>query len=132
MRPTVPEQLDGIARILEEVVAPELGAPYPADVLAGAVATLRTLAAAHDALPAFLEWDTARTLALLAEAGVAAEPAPGEPLEVRHERARSALEAAVPRLSRDPDQRSALLALFAERAQRFPLAPGDPRARPAR
>ena len=35
MRPDVSEQLDGLRRILEQVVAPELLDPYPADILAG-------------------------------------------------------------------------------------------------
>lgn len=133
MRPTVPEQLDGIARILSEVVAPEVGAPYPADVLAGAVGTLRTLAAAHAELPAFLAWDADRTVEVLALIGVAVPPVEGETVEARQRRARAELEARVPELSADPEARAAMVALFRERADRFPLTlTGGPRADAAR
>ena len=135
MRPSFAEQLEGIARILEEVVAPEVADPYPSDVLAGAVGTLRVLADAHDRLPGFLEWDTAATTSLLARAGVVVDPGRADDdADARHRRARAALEAAVPRLAEDADLRGELLALFAERAQRFPFAftPGGHRAGPAR
>ena len=57
MRPTITEQLDGLRRILEEVVAPEVKDPYPADILAGVCATLETLAVGWSEVPAFLRWD---------------------------------------------------------------------------
>src|SRR5581483_305862 len=43
VRPTPEEQLRGLREVLERVVAPELHAPYPADVLAAAVAALERL-----------------------------------------------------------------------------------------
>jgi hypothetical protein len=134
MRPTYAEQLDGIARILEEVVAPELDRPYPRDVLAGLVGTLRVLAEAHDEIPGFVRWDTAATLDLLARAGVELDVVDGEAPDARHERARAALEEAIPTLSADPDLRAALMDHFAERADRFPFAftPGGQSARPSR
>ncbi len=43
MRPTVTEQLRGLRVILEGVVAPEVTAPYPRDMLATVVTTLAQL-----------------------------------------------------------------------------------------
>ena len=74
-------------------------------MLAGAIGTLRTLAAAHAELPAFLAWDAERTVEVLALIDVAVPPVEGEPLEERHRRVRAELEARVPELSADPEAR---------------------------
>jgi hypothetical protein len=65
VRPSVTEQLAGTARILRDVIAPAVDGAYPADILAGLVATLDALAAGWAEVPAYLAWDTARTLELL-------------------------------------------------------------------
>ena len=54
MRPTVSEQLDAIRRALVDVVAPEVTDAYAADVLAGVLATLETLADTWADVPSFL------------------------------------------------------------------------------
>lgn len=67
MRPTIEEQLTGTCRILESIVAPEVGAPYAADILRGLISNLRMMAEALPRLSAFLAWDNAESAALLAE-----------------------------------------------------------------
>jgi hypothetical protein len=59
------EQLAGAGRILREVVAPAVSGAYPADILAGLVATLDALAAGWADVPAFMVWDAARTVEML-------------------------------------------------------------------
>ena len=43
MRPTVSEQLHGLRTVLETAIAPEVTAPYPADLLATVLAALERL-----------------------------------------------------------------------------------------
>jgi hypothetical protein len=43
VRPTIEEQLRGLRAVLEQVVAPEVGAPYPRDLLATVVGALERL-----------------------------------------------------------------------------------------
>lgn len=107
MRPAFEEQLRGIRRILAEVVAPEVSAPYPADMLRGAIAALDTLERALPALAPFLEWDNDACRKLLArvdpEQPVVDAPPPGDlaALNAHNEALRAALAGAVPRLARD-------------------------------
>jgi len=127
MRPTVPEQLAGLRQVLEQVVAPHVTEAYPADVLDGALAALDVLADAWNAVPAFLRWDSAATAEVLALAGVAAPPPPADVLDLdaleSHQReVRGLLEAAMPTVMDDEDARRAAVALFRERAERYPLA----------
>jgi hypothetical protein len=68
MRPTISEQLTGLRRILDEVVAPEVDVPYPAETLRGVIANLEMLARAYTNVGPFLAWDNAATKALLAAA----------------------------------------------------------------
>lgn len=145
MRPSVTEQLNGLRRILDEVVAPELQDPYPADILAGVCATLETLAEGWARVPAFLLWDVAATSALLADlrqtAGPALEPElttdiarlldSPQPdasdvlaLEAHHGQVRAALERAVPVIADRAELRelyTRLAALMRERSRRYPL-----------
>ena len=67
MRPGIDEQLTGIARILERVVAPAVGDRYAADVLAGVTAVLDGIANGWADVAGFLAWDARETLALVAE-----------------------------------------------------------------
>jgi hypothetical protein len=134
MRPTVSEQLDGIGRILREVVLPVVDDAYAADVLVGVLATVETLASGWADVPAYLAWDAQRTLDLLAAASalderhraaltaVLADP-PADPTDLRalerhHARVR-ALLADVAAAGTAPDEVSAHMR---ERAERYPLA----------
>jgi hypothetical protein len=62
------DQLTGIRRILEQIIAPELREGYPSQVLRGIVKNLAMLEGAWTRILPFLEWDTTATAALLDEA----------------------------------------------------------------
>lgn len=68
MRPGMTDQLAGIRRILDEIIAPELRDGYPSQVLRGVVKNLAMLEGAWTRIAEFLEWDTAATASLLQEA----------------------------------------------------------------
>jgi hypothetical protein len=144
VRPDVSEQLDGLRRILEEVVAPELADPYPLDILAGVCATLETLSSGWRAVPGFLQWDAEMSAALLRQVvlsgvdigdalhdelrEVALEDPPEATdlaaLEGRHLRVRQALADAIPiimELDELRELRTYLAAHLRERAERYPL-----------
>lgn len=134
MHPTVAQQLGGMARILGDVVAPEVDATYASDMLAGVIAALDGLAAAHDHIEPFLVWDADATVAVLSRAGIAVDDVPDETPADRHTRVRGLLEESMPTIVADPDARAAMLALFRDRVDRFPLtlSPGGQRAHQAR
>jgi hypothetical protein len=131
VRPSVTEQLDGMRRILEEVVAPELSDPYPRDILAGVCATLESLAAGWQQVPAFLDWDARASQVLVAalegditEAAEPIDPLNIAQLEARHRESRAALEKAIPTIAERGDLgelRTQTAAHFRERAERYPL-----------
>jgi hypothetical protein len=145
VRPTVTEQLEGLVRILQDVVVPEVTDPYPADILAGVCATLETLATGWGEVPAFLQWDAAASAQILSEvetaggqhltgpladqvrSAVAAsppDPADLTALEAHHRRLRAALELAVPVIAEHEELsalRTHLVAVLRERAERYPL-----------
>lgn len=149
MRPSVSEQLSELGRILTDVVAPEVHAPYPADILSGVVGALNALAEAWSAIPAFLEWDVAATAGLLADAAPRLDPslaaevtaaltagdndyASPDALEARHHQLRDLLARAVPAVAGDPDLaplRDRMVEHFRVRAERFPLSLAPPRGR---
>lgn len=68
MRPGMTDQLSGIRRILDQIIAPELREGYPSQVLRGIVKNLAMLEGAWTRILPFLEWDTTATAALLEEA----------------------------------------------------------------
>jgi len=138
MRPTIGEQLDGIQRLLAEIVAPEVRAPYPREILTGAIAALDALREALPKVPDFLRWDSDSTAAVLSiampllDAGLAgevrsalAEP-PGDTLEgmeARQERLRALLSRSVPAiLAERGEAYRAMIRLFQARAERFPFS----------
>ena len=132
MRPSVTEQLEGLRRILEEVIAPELKDPYPRDILGGVCATLESIAAGWQQVPAFLDWDARACVALANQAGgelVATAQAVDDPLDLaalesRHRDSRAALEMAIPSIAERDDLgelRTQLADHFRERAERYPL-----------
>jgi hypothetical protein len=135
MRPSVTEQLQGLRRILDDVIAPELTGSYPRDILSGVCATLESIAEGWQQVPAFLDWDIRASSAVLAHAAKAgcgaddvealdADPYDLAALENRHRATRAALERVVPAIAADEKLgalRTQLAELFRERAQRYPL-----------
>jgi len=138
MHPTVTEQLDGLRRILAEAVAPEVTAPYPAEILGSVIGALNALQANRHTFPAFLRWATETTAGVLETAkpllGVAlaaeidAAKAGGDPtdlaaLETRQVLARRLLAQAMPAIRAERGTAYAkMIALFRERTERFPFS----------
>ena len=137
MRPTIGEQLSGVARILAEVIAPALDDPYPADIIGGLIATLDAIAAAWADVPAYLAWDADETLAVLAAAAADLDDAHREALDAltrgrtgevpdirnledRH-RAVRALLADVVAAGLPPAVERRVAAHLRDRAERYPL-----------
>jgi len=67
MRPNVSEQLEGMCRILETSVAPELVNGYTQETLRSLIANVRMLSRAWHQLLPFLHWDNTSMLGLLRE-----------------------------------------------------------------
>jgi hypothetical protein len=134
VHPSISEQLAGLAKVLGDVVRPELADPYPVDVLDGVIAGLETLGRAWAQWPAYLRWDAEQTTAILRRVGITPPDAPADPLdlvalEAHHAGIRKMLESAVPAVTADPDATAAMVHLFRERIERFPfqqLAPRRP------
>lgn len=139
MRPTISEQLDGLRRILAETVAPEITAPYPAEILGSVIASLGALGEAVYTVPAYLRWDVDATTALLERArpfldpALAAEVAAGpqfDPLDLKALEDRQAqlhglLVRAMPAVLNEPalaDMKADMVAFFRERAARYPFS----------
>jgi hypothetical protein len=140
MHPTVTEQLDGLRRILAETIAPEITSPYPAEILGGVIGALEALQSNWHRIPAFLRWDILATSGVLSAAKpllhadlvaeIAAAEAQGEPadlaaLETTQVRMRALLVKAMPAIMADPNGTNAyprMIALFRERAERFPFS----------
>jgi len=62
--PTIDEQLDGIARLIDRTVE-RLDTDPSADRLSAAAGTLRRIAGSWHAMAGYLSWDTEATLAVL-------------------------------------------------------------------
>ena len=77
LRPTIGEQLAGIKRVLETVVAPALAPGYPAEMLRWSAEALARLSRQQGLAEAYLRWELAATSALLER--VAAMPGYEEP-----------------------------------------------------
>ena len=137
MHPTVTEQLDGLRRILADAVAPDVTAPYPAEILGSVIGALNTLQSNWHAIPAFLRWDIATTSEVLdaakplLDAGLVAEinAAQAESdladlagLESQQVRMRGLLVKAMPAIRAEHgDAYRKMIVLFRERADRFPF-----------
>ena len=139
MRPTMPEQLRGLRRILELVVAPGVVDEYPQTTLQGVIRALEMLEQRSDDVVPFLAWDNEETAQLLrsiaerhpdivssslplssgnALVGVVA-------LDEENERLRGALAEAIPALAGDPsasDAHAAVVAHMRARIARYPFA----------
>jgi hypothetical protein len=127
MRPDVSEQLTGIRQVLADVVAPHVTDAYPADVLAGALAALDVLAESWAEVPRFLCWDSAATAHVLRLAGRSVPPMPDDLLDLaavqaHHREVRGLLEAAMPAILEHDEAKAAVVQLFRDRAERYPLA----------
>jgi hypothetical protein len=132
MRPTLTELLGTMRRTLEEVVAPEVDAPYAAQMLRGVVANLEVIEASWDRVLPFFAWDNEQMLALLEQvAGELGEQPPalaadGErPFDAAYARnveLRGLLAEAIPRLDPGGEAAAAARTHLAERAERYPLA----------
>jgi hypothetical protein len=140
MRPGIDEQLTGIARILERVVAPAVDDPYAADVLASVTVVLDGIANGWADVAGFLAWDARETLALVAEcapvlddpslAGVADDARalaaePPLPLDTRaladhHTQARALLARVAPVLP-EGEHRARVTAHMRARVDRYPV-----------
>jgi len=147
VRPNVSEQLDGIRRVLTQVIAPHVTDPYAASILTGLVGALGSLAAGWSSVPQFLRWDADGSAAVLTGArpyldeGLTAEldevldHAPDGDcdvlvLELHHRRLRALLERAVPVLLEQPTTRSHLVGHLRARIERFPLSMVPPTRNP--
>lgn len=134
MHPSISEQLAGLAKVLADVVRPELADPYPVDVLDGVIAGLETLGRAWAQWPAYLRWDAEQTAAILRRVGIDPPEAPADPLdlvalEAHHAAVRTMLESAIPAIAEEVDATTAMVQFFRERIERFPfqqLAPRRP------
>jgi hypothetical protein len=125
MRPTITEQLDGLRRILAEVVAPEVTAPYPAEILGSVIGALDALSANWARIPNYLAWEIESSRSILAAAGI--EPPQdldSASLEEQQVRMSGLLVQAQPAIAADKDGEAyrLMIAFFRERAQRFPFA----------
>ena len=67
MRPTIDEQLHALRRILTEVIAPEIVAKYPSDILQGVIANIGELEANWSRWLRYLAWDNEQLALLLAQ-----------------------------------------------------------------
>ena len=140
MRPGVTEQLEGMCRILETSIAPELVNGHTQETLRSLIANVRMLSRAWHQLLPFLHWDNAAMVELLREVRAeadtdlraridevlaqapadadAADAADADAAEARNDRLRAllsdSLQCAPPLLSR-------ITAHLSERAQRYPL-----------
>jgi hypothetical protein len=138
MHPTIIEQLDGLRRILADTVAPEVTAPYPAEILGGVIGALNALQANLHAVPDFLRWDIETTLDVLdtakplLRAALAAEVDRAKDgtglydlavLEAKQVLLRGLLVEAMPAILAERGAAYAkMMALFRERADRFPFS----------
>ena len=138
MHPTITEQLDGLRRILADVVAPEVAAPYPAEILGSVIGALNTLQSNWHAIPVFLRWDIETTSGVLdaarplLNAGLVAEIDAAQSdrdlydlasLESQQARMRGLLVKAIPAIRAERgDAYAEMIALFRERTERFPFS----------
>jgi hypothetical protein len=76
MRPTVSEQLEGSARILEQSVGPGVATGHAGEMLRGIVKNLRMLGGSIDEVVPFLDRDSDRMEVLLADLGGGSAPQP--------------------------------------------------------
>jgi hypothetical protein len=125
MKPTITEQLDGLRRILAEVVAPEVTAPYPAEILGSVIGALDALSANWAHIPGYLAWEIQSIRSILIAAGI--EPPTdmdSVSLEEQQVRMSGLLVEAQPAIAGDRNREAdrLMIAFFRERANRFPFA----------
>jgi len=137
MRPTVTEQLDGVCRILDEVITPALAAEHTRETLRNLVANVRMLARNWPRLLPFLNWDNTACAALLVALRASAAPdlqariaatlatAPADPADIEaiktHNEALRKCLSAYLLAGCSAEHRTRIGAHLAERAARYPL-----------
>jgi hypothetical protein len=136
MRPTLSEQLRGLRRILEQVVAPAVDGDYELSTLLGVARALEMLEDRASGALAFLHWDNAETQRLLTAISVHVPiDAPLEPVppvditdvaavDAENDRLRWLLAAAIPALANDAAASAvhgAVVAHLRERTVRYPF-----------
>ncbi|HEX7096249.1 MAG TPA: hypothetical protein VF183_10225 [Acidimicrobiales bacterium] len=147
MRPTVSEQLAGIRRILDEVIAPQVTEAYPVDMLRGVLANLEMLERSWTRVVPFLAWDNEQTAELLRDvasvvdhglaariaealAAAAVDPLDVAALDARNTTLRELLAEAVPQLAtggeRAAPQYARVRAHLRARIDRFPFNASAP------
>jgi hypothetical protein len=117
-------QLEGMRRILEDLVLPQLDDPYTLDVVRGVAATLGLLAERSADIDPFLRWDVEASVDVLRRAGVTTpDEGDGEPddLGERHRAVRALLESSMSAIRANEEATAAFLALIPERAARYPF-----------
>ena len=135
MRPNVTEQLQGMCRILETAIAPEISGGHTLETLRSLIANVRMLGRAWHQLLPFLHWDNAAMTALLhaarasvdsglrlriesALAEVPADAADALAAEARNNQLRALL---VESLSDTAAMQERIADHLAERSRRYPL-----------
>jgi hypothetical protein len=136
MRPTLPEQLRGLRRILETTVSPAVHDDYPQTTLQGVIRALEALEQHVNEIGPFLAWDSATTAALLVDvAAHVAVPGLDAPapvigigdlagLDTENERVRGLLAGAIPALASTPaaaDTYARVVQHLRERIARYPF-----------
>ena len=124
MRPSITEQLAGLRRILAEVVAPEVTAPYPAEILGSVIGALEALSANWARIPDYLAWEIGSIQSILIAARHELPTDMPASLEERQARLSSLLVQAQPVIAADRNGEAyrLMIAFFRERAQKFPFA----------
>jgi hypothetical protein len=151
VRPSISEQLDGMARIVRDVLGPHLDDAYAGDIANGMAVTLATIASSWQDVPAFQRWETGEIVGLLGDAvphldaalaeevaafsnggpDAGADPLDLRALDARHATARELLARAVPAIESvdaPAAARGRLHALARERIGRYPLVAPRPRS----
>ena len=136
VRPTLPEQLRGLRRILDQVVAPAVAGDYERSTLEGVIRSLEMLEQRVDDVGPFLAWDNLETASLLRS--IATRLAVSEQfdspsvvgagdvvaLDAENERLRGMLTAVLPVLVSDPsmaDLHATVIAHLRVRLARYPF-----------
>ncbi len=136
MRPTLSEQLRGLRRILDQVVAPAVEGDYERSTLEGVIRSLEMLEQRVDDVGPFLTWDNLETASLLRSIvpRLALSEQIDSPctvgagdivaLDAENERLRGVLAAVLPVLVSDPsmaDLYAKVIAHLRVRLSRYPF-----------
>jgi len=134
------DQLAGVRRILDEIIAPELREGYPSQILRGIIKNLEMLEGAWGCIVPFLEWDNDATASLLEDSaplvsgdlreeirvalGQGTSARSPEDLEAHNTCLRGLLAAAIPHMAGREDSFEVLRRIrdhLVERTSRYPF-----------